>query len=59
MEHIPVIIFSSLINEDMRRKGERLGANMQLSKPEIGQLVGAIDQVLNITEDENQDEDEA
>jgi two-component system chemotaxis response regulator CheV len=52
MEHIPVIIFSSLINEDMRRKGERLGANMQLSKPEIGQLVGAIDTVLNISEDE-------
>jgi two-component system chemotaxis response regulator CheV len=36
----------------MRRKGERLGANMQLSKPEIGQLVGAIDTVLNISEDE-------
>ena len=48
MVHIPVIIFSSLINDEMRKKGESLGADMQLSKPEIGQLVGAIDQVLQI-----------
>ena len=48
MMHIPVIIFSSLINDEMRKKGESLGADMQLSKPEIGQLVGAIDQILQI-----------
>ncbi len=48
MMHIPVIIFSSLINGEMRKKGESLGADMQLSKPEIGQLVGAIDQILQI-----------
>ena len=48
MMHIPVIIFSSLINDEMRKKGESLGADMQLSKPEIRQLVGAIDQVLQI-----------
>lgn len=48
MMHIPVIIFSSLINDEMRKKGESLGADMQLSKPEIGQLVGAIDQALQI-----------
>ena len=44
---IPVIIFSSLINEQMRAKGELLGANAQLSKPEIGQLVGEIDKLIN------------
>ena len=43
---IPVIIFSSLINDEMRRKGEQLGADAQLTKPEIGKLVGAIDTVL-------------
>ncbi len=48
MKSIPVIIFSSLINEEMRRKGESMGADMQLSKPEIGLLVSAIDQVLGI-----------
>lgn len=33
---IPIVIFSSLVNDDMKRKGEALGANAQLSKPEIG-----------------------
>ncbi|MFI3202039.1 MAG: chemotaxis protein, partial [Eubacteriales bacterium] len=33
---IPIIIFSSLVNDDMYRKGLALGANAQLSKPEIG-----------------------
>mgnify|MGYP001143808093 FL=1 len=45
-KHIPVIIFSSLVNEEMRRKGEELGADAQLSKPEIGNLVKVIDQLL-------------
>ena len=43
---IPVIIFSSLVNDDMRRKGEALGANAQLSKPEIGNLVRVVDQLV-------------
>lgn len=46
LKHIPVVIFSSLVNDEMRRKGEQLGANAQLSKPEIGQLVEAIDGLL-------------
>ena len=45
-DHVPIIIFSSLINEDMKRKGERLGADAQISKPEIGQLVGVIDNLI-------------
>ena len=43
---IPVVIFSSLVNEDMRRKGEALGADGQLSKPEIGNLVREIDKLV-------------
>ncbi|MCR5487566.1 MAG: chemotaxis protein [Lachnospiraceae bacterium] len=43
---IPVVIFSSLVNEEMRRKGESLGANAQLSKPEIGNLVRVIDELI-------------
>lgn len=46
LKHIPVVIFSSLVNDEMRRKGEQLGANAQLSKPEIGQLVEAIDGLI-------------
>lgn len=43
---IPVVIFSSLVNEEMRRKGEALGADAQLSKPEIGNLVKVVDELV-------------
>ena len=43
---IPLIIFSSLISEEMRIKGRQLGADEQLSKPEIGHLVGVMDSLF-------------
>ena len=43
---IPVVIFSSLINEEMRVKGEALGANAQLSKPERGNLIIVVDELV-------------
>lgn len=43
---IPVIIFSSLVNDEMKKKGEALGADAQLSKPEIGNLVKVIDELV-------------
>lgn len=46
MKKLPVVIFSSLVNDEMRRKGESLGADAQLSKPEIGMLVQEIDKLL-------------
>lgn len=46
MRNIPLIIFSSLVNEEMRYKGEALGADAQLSKPEIGNLVKVIDGLI-------------
>lgn len=45
-QHIPVVIFSSLITEEMRRKGQEVGADEQLSKPEIGHLIGILDELL-------------
>lgn len=47
LKKIPVVIFSSLVNEEMRRKGEALGADAQLTKPEIGHLVEAIDRLID------------
>ncbi len=47
LKSIPLIIFSSLVNEEMRRKGDQLGADAQLTKPEIGQLVEAIDKLID------------
>ncbi|MCR4850008.1 MAG: chemotaxis protein [Lachnospiraceae bacterium] len=43
---IPIIIFSSLVNDEMRKKGESLGADAQLSKPEIGNLVRTVDSLV-------------
>lgn len=50
LKNIPIIIFSSLINDDMKRKGEQLGANAQISKPEIGDLVHVIDDLVGYGE---------
>ncbi|MDE7157803.1 MAG: chemotaxis protein [Lachnospiraceae bacterium] len=46
LKEIPLIIFSSLVNEEMRIKGLSLGADAQLSKPEIGNLVRIIDGLI-------------
>jgi len=43
LKHIPLVIFSSLISEEMRIKGKELGADEQITKPEIGKLVDIID----------------
>jgi two-component system, chemotaxis family, chemotaxis protein CheV len=44
LNKLPVIIFSSLITDDLRHKGEMVGATAQVSKPEIGELVKTIDE---------------
>ncbi|CAK7078914.1 MAG: Chemotaxis protein CheV [Eubacterium sp.] len=46
LRRIPVVIFSSLIDEQMRKKGKELGADEQLAKPEIGHLVSVLDELL-------------
>lgn len=46
LKQIPVIIFSSLINDELYVKGKQLGADEQISKPEIGNLVEVIDHLL-------------
>lgn len=47
LKTIPLIIFSSLINDEMRIKGDALGADAQLTKPEIGNLVQIIDDLID------------
>ena len=44
LSKLPVIIFSSLITDDLRHKGQVVGANAQVSKPEIGELIQVIDE---------------
>jgi len=51
LKKIPLVIFSSLINEEMQIKGKSLGADEQLSKPEIVHLVTVIDHLLDKSTD--------
>ncbi|WMJ80783.1 chemotaxis protein [Clostridium sp. MB40-C1] len=46
LNNLPVIIFSSLITGDLKHKGESVGADAQLSKPEVGALVDLIDEYV-------------
>jgi two-component system chemotaxis response regulator CheV len=48
LKELPVVIFSSLINDEMRRKGEALGAYAQVTKPEIEQLISIIDKKIAV-----------
>lgn len=43
LAQLPVVIFSSLITDDLRHKGQVVGANAQVSKPEINELIHIID----------------
>jgi two-component system chemotaxis response regulator CheV len=43
LKGIPVIIFSSLITDDLFHKGEQVGASAQVSKPQLVNLIKEID----------------
>jgi len=47
LKDIPVLIFSSLIDDNMQKKGYEVGADAQLSKPEIANLVGVVDEMTS------------
>ncbi len=47
LKKIPVVIFSSLINPEMYRKGLEVGANEQLTKPEIAKLITILDRFID------------
>lgn len=46
LKKLPVVIFSSLITDDLRHKGEQVGADDQVSKPEIADLILKIDDLI-------------
>ncbi|MCL2662411.1 MAG: chemotaxis protein [Oscillospiraceae bacterium] len=43
---VPVIVFSSLIDEAQKQQGDKLGVSAHLSKPQIGKLVQTLDQFI-------------
>jgi two-component system chemotaxis response regulator CheV len=44
LSKVPVIVFSSLIDETQKHHGEKLGVSAHLSKPQIGKLVSTLDE---------------
>lgn len=44
--HLPVVLYSSMIYEEVRRKGDTLGANAQVCKPDLDGLLSAVDRLL-------------
>ena len=43
---IPIILFSSMITEAMRRKGESVGADDQVTKPELDDLIDRMEKCI-------------
>jgi two-component system chemotaxis response regulator CheV len=47
LAHIPVVLFSSLITPENRKKGEQVGADLQISKPELLDIVKIVDRFIH------------
>lgn len=46
LKALPIIVFSSLITDSLRQRAVSVGANDQVSKPEIDELVRKIDRLI-------------
>jgi len=46
LSKVPVIVFSSLIDEAQKQQGDKLGVSAHLSKPQIGKLVQTLDEYI-------------
>ena len=44
---VPVILFSSLITEENRKKGEQVGADVQIPKPQLAEMVSLVDRFVH------------
>jgi len=46
LRKLPVVLYSSMIQEETRRKGEAVGADAQICKPDIVHLLATVDRLL-------------
>ncbi len=46
LEKIPVVLFSSLITDALRHKGQSVGADDQISKPDLPKLTGRVRTII-------------
>jgi two-component system chemotaxis response regulator CheV len=44
---VPVVLFSSLVSDDNRKKGEQVGADVQIPKPELAEMVRLVDRIVS------------
>ena len=42
-----MVLFSSLISEDNANKGVQVGANVQIPKPELPEMVRLVDRIVS------------
>jgi two-component system chemotaxis response regulator CheV len=43
---VPIVLFSSLISSDNLKKGEQVGVNAQIAKPDLADMVRLVDRVV-------------
>lgn len=46
LSHIPVVVFSSVMAEDIKRKAQSIGADAQITKPEMHRLLETVIELL-------------
>ncbi len=46
LAHIPIIVFSSVMAEDIKRKAQSIGADAQITKPEMHRLLETVIELL-------------
>lgn len=51
LQALPVVIFSSIVSEEVAHKGASVGADLQLTKPQISILLDSINKLLNLSEE--------
>lgn len=44
---VPVILFSSLVTAENKKKGEQVGANIQIAKPDLTQIIHVVDRFVH------------
>lgn len=47
LKDVPVVLFSSLISQDNLKKGQQVGATVQIPKPELEEMVRLVDKVVS------------
>lgn len=57
MKRVPVLLYSSIITPDNQKKGQAVGANAQVAKPELHEVVRLADELISAAQRENRAEE--